>query len=333
MKYLSLLFAFAFLLFCSFEKGDNDPVKAFLSSLNADQKEKVQLDFLDLSRENWHFFPAAMLPRVGLSIAEMNADQRTLLHDLLKSYLSQVGYQKVTSIMELENVLRELSGDHDFRDPDKYHVTFYGDPLQDKRWAWSFEGHHVSLNFTIVNDKVSMAPRFLGASPGHVKSGSQQGKRALANEEDMGLDLVNSMSEEQRKICIFQEHSFWELVSNVSTQVAPLEPVGLAMDSLDQQQQLLLGNLIYLYLSTMPDEIAKKRLAELRKEEFGQIRFGWAGATELGKPHYYRIQGKSFLIEFDNSQGNSNHIHTVWRDFDGDFGRDILREHYHGHGH
>jgi hypothetical protein len=70
----------------------------------------------------------------------------------------------------------------------------------------------------------------------------------------------------------------------------------------------------------------------IRAEEFNAIRFGWAGSTKAGKPHYYRIQGKSFLVEFDNVQNGANHIHTVWRDFNGDFGRDLIKEHYeHSH--
>jgi hypothetical protein len=99
-------------------------------------------------------------------------------------------------------------------------------------------------------------------------------------------------------------------------------------------QQQMLSQLIQLYLDQVPPEHAAQRLKQLKEEEWPAVRFGWAGETELGKPHYYRIQGRTFLIEFDNTQNDANHIHVVWRDFDGDFGRDLLREHqatHHSH--
>ena len=134
-----------------------------------------------------------------------------------------------------------------------------------------------------------------------------------------------------RNIFQFQnqlQHTFSNILTTNAIKVSPLDPVGLMMKDLDHGTQAILVDLINEYLSNMPVHLAEIRRAKLEEEEFDEIRFGWAGSTKSGEPHYYRIQGKSFLIEFDNPQNNANHIHSVWRDFNGDFGRDLIREHY-----
>lgn len=300
----------------------------FLNSLNKDQRNKTVLPFNDDSRESWHFFPASMLDKSGVSLAELNSSQKDFFHIMFKSHLSQSGYQKAMNIIELEDVLLELEGNSTMRDSEKYYITFYGDPNGNHVWGWTFEGHHLSLNFTFVGDHVSFAPRFMGASPATVMSGERKGQRVLAQEEDLGLELINSLNAEQKAKAIFRKAAFREIVTFVESTVKPLETVGISMQALDQKQQDLLWELIHEYISSMPDDLAKQRMEKLKSEQASNIHFGWAGATSKGKPHYYRIQGKTFLIEFDNVQNNANHIHSVWRDFNGDFGRDLIREHY-----
>jgi len=306
---------------------------AFLDSLSKEQREKAQFPFDNETRTTWHFLPETMWPRTGIHLSELNESQKELLFKLLRSHLSETGYNKTRKIMDLENVLLELGqGDADFRDPEKYTVAFYGNPEKDSLWAWSFEGHHVSLNFTIKNDKVSIAPRFMGANPATIKEGKRKGERTLALEEDYGLQLINTLSEGQKKQAIFQKTAYADIVTSNASEVVPLSPVGIRVGDLNNDQKTVLSSLIYEYLSTMPIQLAEKRMENLKSEEFDDIRFGWAGAIESGQPHYYRIQGKTFLVEFDNTQNNANHIHLVWRDFDGDFGRDLIREHYeHSH--
>jgi len=316
------------LSFISFESRDTNPAIDFLNSLTQEQLEKTQLSFDDINRNSWHFLPGAMWPRVGVQLSELTQTQRALLFGLLKANLSETGYDKTLKIIDLENVLAEISGDTIFRDAQKYNIAFYGNPEKDAAWAWSFEGHHVSLNFTIVNNKISIAPRFMGASPAIIMEGSRKDERTLANEEDYGILLINMLSDEQRKKAIFQKASFSEIVTANATEVAPLNDVGIKMIDLNKKQQTLLLDLINEYLSTMPKELSEKRMNNLKSEELNAIRFGWAGSTNLGKAHYYRVQGKSFLIEFDNTQNDANHIHLIWRDFNGDFGRDLIKEHY-----
>lgn len=329
MKYILFLLSLFIISIPAYNIPDNDPAISFLNSLNEEQLEKAQKPFDELTRHTWHFLPAAMWPRPGIPIEELNQNQKENLFDLLQEFLSESGYEKTRSIMELENVLAEIENNADFRDPELYYTTFYGDPANDEKWAWSFEGHHISLNFTVVEGNVSMVPRFLGARPTLIPEGPRKGeKTALHKEEDLGIELIQSMSDEQRHKAIFLETAFWEIVTNVATETGPLTFEGIMMNELNESQQKLLLDIINEYLSAMPEELADKRFENLKNEEFSEIEFAWAGATELGKPHYYRVQGKTFLIEFDNTQDDANHIHTVWRDFDGDFGKDMLREHY-----
>ena len=319
--------------FLAFNLLNNNPTISFLNSLTKEQREKAQLPFDDLSRTSWHFLPGAMWPRAGVQLGELNEDQNELFLKLLRTSLSETGYGKVTKIMDLENVLLELGqGDADFRDSNKYFVTFYGNPEKDSLWAWSFEGHHLSLDFSILNNKISLAPRFMGASPATINEGKRKGQRTLANEDDLGLQLINSLSEDQKQQAIFQKTSFADIITSNASEVGPLNPVGIKMKDLNNDQQLVLVNLLKEYLATMPKTLAEQRMENLKMEDFDAIRFGWAGATVSGQPHYYRIQGKTFLVEFDNTQNNANHIHLVWRDFEGDFGRDLIKEHYqHSH--
>ena len=316
------------ILVTAFKYTSKSPVQDFLKSLDKEQMEKVQMPFTDLSRQVWHYLPGKMWPRAGIKINELNQKQKELAFTLLKDHLSESGFNKIMSIIDLENVLHEMGQDREFRDPEKYFIAIYGDPRVDKLWAWSFEGHHVSLNFTIADKEVSMTPRFLGASPALIPSGSRKGQRTLAKEDDMGLELINSMDSSQREKAIFSTQSYLEIVSSNATEVGPLSEVGIRMGELKKAQQAHLKELIMVYLSSMPTDLAAKRLKQIENEEFKKICFAWAGATSIGQGHYYRIQGKTFLIEFDNTIGNANHIHTVWRDFDGDFGRDLIKEHY-----
>lgn len=308
--------------------GPEKSAVKFLKSLTSEQKQKAILPFNDSSRVNWHFLPGASTPRSGIRLDEMNNKQKDLLFKLLKTSLSESGYKKTRHIMGLESVLAELEERPDYRNPEFYSAAFYGRPGKDDVWAWSFEGHHITLNFTILPDTVTIAPRFFGANPAMIPSGTRKGERTLAEEEDMGFELIRSMNAEQRKKAILRDHIHNDIISYNISKANPLSPKGISVKYLNMEQKSTLFALINHYLSVMPDDLDAARMKNLKSEEISDIHFAWAGAEQLGKPHYYRIQGKTFLIEFDNTQNDANHIHTVWRDFDGDFGRDLIREHY-----
>ncbi|GAA5221338.1 DUF3500 domain-containing protein [Membranihabitans marinus] len=322
------VFVLVLLSFLTFQNWKVDPAVDFLNSLTEAQRNKTQLEMSDEGRMKWHFLPTRNYKRDGLPLYEMSDDQKESLLTLLKNYLSEAGYEKTQRIIGLEEVLAELENDPEYRDPEKYFVTFYGDPEEDETWAWSFEGHHISLHFTIVDGDISMAPRFFGANPARIPSGEREGERTLDVEEDLGLELINTMSAQKQERAIFSLQTFRDIVTMNASKVDPLDRVGIPMKELNKKEKALVWAIIDEFLSAMPIDLAEKRSENIASEEEDEITFGWAGALKLGQPHYYRIQGKTFLIEFDNTQNNANHIHTIWRDFDGDFGRDLIREHY-----
>jgi hypothetical protein len=328
-----IILTLAIVTLLAFRLNTETPVSKLLNSLTEEQRDKVLLPFDHSSKTFWHYFPASMIPRAGIEFLDLNTNQKKLMNDLLQSFLSETGYVKTKRIMNLETILLEITGDSVMRNPEKYAFAFYGDPEKDSLWAWSFEGHHLSLNFTVLNKNISVTPRFLGASPAIILSGERAGERTLEKEEDLGFELINSMNEKQKNVAIFQQEAYSDIVTKNLTKVDPLEPIGIKYVELNSSQQVAFLKLIDEYLSTMPINQAAKRMEKIKKEEMDQVRFGWAGSTKAGKGHYYRIQGNSFLIEFDNTQQNANHIHTVWRDYNGDFGRDLIREHYENSNH
>lgn len=333
---LLLLFAFPFSLKCQNLNGSNsNAAKAigFINALNEDQKKKVLYAFDEMNRYEWHYVPSSMMARRGIAIKDLDSTQKERLHYLLQAFLSKKGYDKTKNIMGLEYVLRELEPNNEHRIPENYLVAIYGTPAKDSIWGWKFSGHHIALNFTVVKDKIAFAPFFFGANPATVKEGSGKGFRAIKEEEDLGFELVNMLTQKQKQKAIFQLEAFTDIVTTISAEVAPLKPVGIFARDMTHEQNMVLNKLLVAYLSSMPPAIANTRMKKIATEDMNALWFGWAGGTVAGKPHYYRVQGKTFLIEFDNTQNNANHIHSVWRDFNGDYGLDLLKEHYHNSPH
>jgi len=299
---------------------------AFVASLEPGQRDQALFPFEDAERLNWHFVPRA---RRGLPLKEMSPEQQRLARGILRAGLSRRGYLTASTIIELELVLRELGQNPAVRDPGLYYFSIFGTPSHLAPWGFRAEGHHLSLNFTLVGDTlIATSPAFFGADPARVRSGSRAGLRALADEEDIGRELVLSLDERQRARAIIATATPRDIVTGAAAQVQPLAPVGIRVAELRPDQAAILARLLDVYLGRMAEPLAERRRASLERTDLDQVAFAWAGSTRPGVAHYYRIQGPSFLVEYDNTQNNANHIHTVWRDFDGDFGRDLLREHY-----
>ncbi|MGE5278992.1 MAG: DUF3500 domain-containing protein [Acidobacteriota bacterium] len=297
----------------------------FLASLAPAQRAQALFPLEDPERFDWNFVPRS---RRGLPLKDLDPAQRRLAEELLRAGLSSSGYRKASDIMALEAVLREIEGSPR-RDPDRYYFSLFGSPSGRSAWGWRFEGHHLSLNYTLAGGiAVSHTPSFFGANPATVGAGALSGKRALAGEEDRARELLRSLDERQRAAAVFRNVAPSEIVTGNAAKVDPLAPAGIAVADLEPPQRDLFIRLLEEYLSRMPEDIAGDRREKLRAAGFEKIRFAWAGGAEPGQPHYYRIQGPTFLIEYDDTQDGANHIHTVWRDFAGDFGRDLLGEHY-----
>ena len=301
----------------------------FLESLTREQRTQAAFEFQSDERMQWHFIPTEMFPRNGLTIKAMTDAQRARAHDLLSAGLSQRGYLTATTIMDLEAVLGAIErGGRMDRDPETYFFSIFGTPSRDGAWGWRVEGHHLSLHFTIVDGTaVASSPSFFGSNPAQVRTGPKAGLRVLREREDAARALVMALEGSQRTAAIIGDVAPDDILTGAELAVDPLSPVGVKAAALNPSQRELLMRVIDTYTSIMADDIAAERLASIRVAGHDDIGFLWAGPTARGEPHYYRIQGSTFLIEYDNTQGGGNHVHSVWRDFAGDFGRDLLREH------
>jgi hypothetical protein len=314
---------------------DNTPsetaARLFLDSLTPKQRLRTKLPFDDEERLNWHYVPR---DRYGLTFGDMSDVQRQAAHRLLKSGLSGQGYLKAAAIIQLEAVLRELESTPEreavHRDPDRYCFTIFGDPEPDTPWGWRVEGHHLSLNFSAIrNDLVATTPAFLGANPATVRSGPHTGLRPLADEEDLAWALLNTLDDTQLKTALIRVQAPRDIIMTPDRD-EPTDPAGLLSTQMGTRQRELLVELIHVYVDNARWDIAKTWHDRI-DAELDKIRFAWAGSLKPGKPHYYRVQGPSFIIEYDNVQNQANHAHAVWRDIHDDFGRNLLREHHEKH--
>lgn len=306
--------------------------EALKLGLGKTQSEQLLAPFGDEQRENFRYTPRE---RSGLLFKELNAKQREAVIALLKTAMSEQGLLKAQQIMMLEGVLAELEKRPEFRDPEKYRVTIFGTPGDAKGWGWKFEGHHLSLNLTIVGDQVAVTPSFFGSNPAEVRQGEHQGLRVLAEEEDLARKLAKAMVDRGIEGVIYTDKPPKEILTGEERRVQPLKPVGIAALKMTQQEQAMLVELLEVYLKRYRPELAEAELRAIRASGAGieGVFFGWAGSLKKGEAWYYRVQGPTFLMEAANSQNQANHVHAVWRKFDGDFGRDLLGEHWKQHSH
>jgi uncharacterized protein DUF3500 len=301
----------------------------WLASLSPEQRDRAVFPFDSEERMRWHYVPNETFPRKGLTIKDMTEAQRALAHELLKTGLSARGYLTATSIMELEKVLRAIEGGVRMaRDHEAYLFSVFGTPGDKQAWGWRFEGHHLSVRFDVVGAKMTASsPAFFGANPAEVRDGPQKGTRVLGAEEDAGRALLDSLDATERAAAILPIEAPGDILTTTKVSVDPLSPIGLKASAMTRPQRELLMSLIDVYAGLMAADVAAERMDRLKKAGLDNVAFAWAGETGKGKKHYYRLQGPTFLVEYDNTQNDGNHIHSVWRDFNGDFGRDLLREH------
>jgi hypothetical protein len=335
-------------------------VSNFLASLARDQRAKAVLDFADQDkRTSWFYTP---VPRDGLPLAEMDRRQKRLAHKLVAAGLSRAGYITASTIVGLETTLDAIEGwqwADTGRDPGLYYISVFlpsvaggpGTALPDPQqpWGWRFEGHHISLNYTIAGGRlVSPTPTFFGANPGEAPLSAASMLRPLAGVEDLARELAHTLDDAQRACAILSPVAPRDIVLANSPTVphtaqaddgVPTSdpesavrytptPQGLAAEEMREAQREILMTLIGEYIHRMPDEVAEIEAAELNQHRLGGIHFAWAGSLERRQGHYYRIQGPRLLVEYDNTQNDANHIHSVWRDPANDFGAHLLAEHY-----
>jgi hypothetical protein len=307
-----------------------DAATTFLASLRPDQVIQAQLSFEDQKmRRDWHYIPR---DRTGLALRDMEAHQRDKAFSLLDTGLGKLARQKVRTIIGLEPILAELEGPARIfpRDPELYDIVIFGRPGDDCNWSWRFEGHHISVNYTIVNSTlVAPTPIFFGANPAHVRHGEHKGLRTLKEEEDLARDLLASLDGEQKKEAIINAIAPDDILTrNVPRVGKEVTIEGLQLKDMTASQQDVAIRLIDVYIKRLPEFVAEAQRQKIETTSLDAATFAWAGGVNRGEGHYYRLHGYTFLAEYDCTQNQANHIHAVWRDLTNDFGDDILKQHY-----
>ena len=302
----------------------------FVNSLDPQQRSTTIYDYIDGERIFWYYPPTN---RHGLPLRDMTESQRGLAMKLIEAALSERAYQQAVAIIDLEMILGEIevgAGIKTFRrDPELYYWTIFGDPSDEESpWGWRVEGHHISLNFSLWGDGLlSLTPFFFGANPAEVRKGPQAGLRILDKREDLAFDLMASLDGGQAERAVIYPEAPWDILTfNASRAVMPAYE-GLPASEMDDDQRAMLDRLVDLYVDQASTDLADNRRARIAAAGRDGMHFAWAGPVHSGEPHYYRIHGGNFLVEFDNRQNGANHIHSVWRDVENDFANDVLGEH------
>ena len=300
--------------------------EAYVGTLGSAERDRGTWALDAEQRVDWHFVP---WERYGVRLKDMNPEQRTAAHGLLQSVLSSQGYLKATGVMQLEGILGQIEGRPDRRDPEDYYFNIFGSPSEDGAWAWRFEGHHISMNFTSAGGgPPSVTPAFLGSNPHVVGEGPNAGRRLLGAEEDLARDLMALLTDAQLRTVIIESEAPRDIVTGNARMVELDQFEGLPASEMNDAQRQALMQVIEEYLNNAVADIAKAEMQRIHEAGLENLHFAWAGSTERGEGHYYRIHGPTVLIEYDNVQGGANHVHSVWRDPQNDFGDDLLRRHY-----
>jgi hypothetical protein len=310
------------------EAGDDmvEGAAQLLRSLSPELKSQVSLPFGSDERFNWHYIPR---DRKGVPFKAMTPAQRRLADSLLTTGLSHRGMRKALDIMYLDQILFERE-QRAIRDPELYYISVFGEPGKSGQWGWRVEGHHLSLNFTLEDGRlVSASPAFYGANPAIVRGGAQDGMRVLADEEILGRELLLAFAEKDRARVILLSEAPRDIVTEASRRAEIGKPAGLSYAEMTPDQRKAVVHVVSFYADRMRPEIAQAEMRRIEEAGYERIHFAWAGGASVGEPHYYRLHGPTFLIEYDNTQNDANHIHTVWRDLEDDFGGvDVLAAHY-----
>jgi hypothetical protein len=298
-----------------------------LGALDGATRQRAVFALGDPERRNWHYVPRS---RQGVALKDMTPAARAAAHELVKAALSGVGYAKASNVIQLEDVLRQLETMGSLlRDPERYYVSVFGTPRAESPWGWRIEGHHLSLNFTLVPGRpVAVTPAFFGANPAEVREGPLRGLRTLRDEQDVGLALARSVGASLRPRLVIAAESLGDIVSGPARRESLEAPAGVALGELGADGRAIGMRLLETYVRNMRNEVADEELRKIREAGLDAIRFAWAGPVDPARPHYYRLHGPTVLIEYDNTQNNANHIHSVWHDPRNDFGADLLRAHY-----
>ncbi|HET8627733.1 MAG TPA: DUF3500 domain-containing protein [Thermomicrobiales bacterium] len=304
----------------------------FLDALTDEQRAVATFPFPGDERYQWHYTPVA---RNGLRLKDMTGPQREAALALFDAGLSARGARTARQIIALEPILRETEriegiATQWLRDPELYYFSVFGEPGTPAPWAWRAGGHHIGLHFTVVDrDLDAPTPLFFGANPAEVRHGPATGRRTLPEEEDLGRALLTGLDPAHRAVAVVDSVAPDDILTKnyrVADPAAP--PRGLRYAAMSGEERERLVRLVRHYVERVADDLSAPAWAGIERAGLDAVAFAWAGPAEPGQGHYYAVVGPTFLIEYDNTQNDANHIHSVWRDFTNDWGEDLLARHY-----
>ncbi|MDH3733072.1 MAG: DUF3500 domain-containing protein [Gemmatimonadota bacterium] len=299
---------------------------AYLGTLDAAGRDRGTWSLEDDARFDWHFVPRE---REGMPLKDMTDGQRAAAHGLLHSILSSQGYLKATGVMQLEGILGAIEGRPERRDPEGYYVSIFGSPSVDSPWAWRYEGHHLSLNFTAAPGEFpSVTPAFMGSNPHVVPEGPSSGMKLMGAEEAHVREVLAALSADELSRATIADEAPSDIVTGNARAVELDAFEGIPVSEMSAGAQGALLRLLAEYVLNVDSEVARFEMGRIQEAGLDRLHFAWAGSLGPGEGHYFRIHGPTILIEYDNVQGGANHVHTVWRDPENDFGDDLLRRHY-----
>jgi len=355
----SLILSFGVLLAAGFVQRAAPPMSAtpkvfatantFLATLSDAERTKATFDFNSPQKTTgWSNLPSGIFQRNGLRMGDLTAPQRQAALAVVAAALSRSGYQKVTDIMNGDEVLKNSGGGRTGGRQgapgggggggggggrgggrggvqfgiDEYYIAFVGAPSLSNPWMLQFGGHHLAINVTMVGSNNVMTPSLPAAQPArYVLNG--QTIRPLGNENDKGFALINALDENQKKQAILK-YEVKDLVLGPGNDGKVIQPEGMLASAMNPKQQEMLLDIAHEWVGILNDEAANAKMAEI-KTNLPKTYFAWSGSTTNGQLAYYRIQGPTVIIEYAPQQGDLDHIHTIYRDPTNDYGSGISK--------
>ncbi|WP_329476084.1 DUF3500 domain-containing protein [Kribbella sp. NBC_01484] len=314
-----------------------EAVLELLASLSSAQLDKITAAFDTPDHHQWTYLPGAV---PGLPLHELSAAQEALVVRLLGLVYSERGLADFRGVMAAEIIVRGLADPMEVAEVggwagstvgDRYYLRVLGDPAGSGPWAWRLNGHHLALHVTLVDGAISFTPQFFGSNPAEVRTGPHAGRRFLAAEQDLGFQLLHALEPAQLSVALVSDAAPDDILTRHDPVAdASLLHRGLAYGDMTPEQRQLLSLLIGQYVGRAAGPIGLQTWQDITDQGIERLTFAWAGETEpgVGHRHYYSIAGPTFLAEYDNTQDNANHIHSVWRDLRNDWATDLLAAHY-----
>ena len=294
-----------------------------LTALDDERRQAASFPFESSTRQRWNFMGPWAKP--GIPLEKLTSGQKLAVLDLLSVALSPDGMRKAENIMVLQDVLRDLGDGPRDRNRDRFSIAFFGTPGAGRLWGWRFEGHHLSLSFTLLGDRVvSVTPSCFSSNPNVVESGRHRGLVALDGEVTLARSLYADLGAKTRTRALISERAFGNILSTAGREARIETRQGVPLSELSQSQRDLFMRLVETYaVDHLAMDLAAIQRERIRNGDLMAAHFAWAGSDRAGEMMYYRLHGETFLIEFASLPNQPLHLHTVRHDLEWNLGAHV----------